>query len=248
MQIMLDTNNSEDRNPVTLRALARFLETYAQTMTDAATPTPAPDVIVLKDDVPEFKPSDNMPDTAFERGEVILPVIPSPPTVLIPPPPGIAPPVELDSAGVAYDANLHSSTRSKTIDGKWKARRHRGANVTGVTSGGTTSVQGVKIPPGQETAAITAYAGPQAPPPIPPPPSTLAPPADDADVEVEADAPSALDFPTLINHVTQGMTTGAITQARIAEVLAEYKLDSLFALNTRPALVSPVAMALGVAA
>jgi hypothetical protein len=172
----------------------------------------------------------------------------------IPPPPGPPAAAEFDKHGVAYDANLHSSTRSQTIDGRWKARRNRGGSQVpaGTTSPPlmpppqhTLKIQGVPVPPGQEAAAIAAYAGPQT---IPPPPAAIVPQSDD-DAELEADdtAPAAMDFPTFITKITAGMNAGTVTQARITEVMAQFKLDSLFSLNTKAELVGDVAAAFGFA-
>lgn len=234
---------------------------------------------------PDFKPSDSLPPDNVDKGAALIPLsIPLPPNVIpiagtssfvstLPPPalvaalsadrlppmplpPGPAPAPEFDSAGVVYDANLHSSTKSKTIDGKWKARRNRGgAQVPAGTTNGTLSIQGVKIEPGQEAAAIAKYVADNATPiPLPPtgipaPPASVAPQADD-DIEIEADAPAAapgMDFPTFISLITAGMNAGTVSQAKITEVMAAHKLDSLFSLNTKPDLVSVVARDFGFA-
>jgi hypothetical protein len=82
---------------------------------------------------------------------------------------------------------------------------------------------------------------------IPPPPAAIVPQPDD-DAELEADevpAAPAMDFPTFITKITAGMNAATITQARITEVMAQFKLDSLFSLNTKPELVGDVAKAFG---
>jgi hypothetical protein len=269
MQIMVDTATD---SPKQLRLLAQFLDDYA-----AAHSAPVESPINESNDKapivlhaePDFKPEESLPADAFERDEKSPPpLIPPPPTVFIapaplsadvlpfiPPAPGPQPAPELDSAGVAYDANLHSSTKSKTIDGKWKARRNRGGSQVPADTTSRLSIQGVKVPPGTEAEAIAAYVAgkaPLIPPPtgaplIPPPPAAIVPQPDD-DAELEADevpAAPAMDFPTFITKITAGMNAATITQARITEVMAQFKLDSLFSLNTKPELVGDVAKAFG---
>lgn len=93
--------------------------------------------------------------------------------------------------------------------------------------------------------------------PIPPPPNV--PPVSlpsvdtDPDVTVEPDAvpegaAPGIDFPTFITKIGEGMADQSITQSRIAEVLAKFKLGGLFDLNTRPDLVAEVAAEFGITA
>jgi hypothetical protein len=143
---------------------------------------------------------------------------------MIPPPPG-PPSVEIDSAGVQWSAALHSSTKSKTIDGRWKARVKRGANAI-VPSVTTTSATMTAVsPPAQYH---TGYVPPVA---IPPPPVTPPPVVDD-EADLEPDAPAATDFPTFISNITAAMNAGTVTQAKIAEVTGALGIDGIFSLNT----------------
>ncbi len=220
----------------------------------------------------DFKTSDSLPPDHFEKtGTAAPPVIPPPsaglytssgttaaiplppvpvpvpvpvpPSALppIPKPPGEAPAPLFDLAGVQYDANLHSSTKSKTIDGRWKARRNRG---------------GSQIPP---AGAVTVVAAP----PIPPPPASVSPQSDDGDdIDVEDDsgeptglpagsAPigmtTAADFLKFIDKITEGLNASTVTQAKIAEVLTRFSIDSLFSLSARPELIAGVSAAFGFA-
>ncbi len=283
MQIMLDTTVYEE--PHVLRALAAFLIVVAGGETAAAS-TESPingkgEPIELKAE-PDFKPEDSLPADTFETtGKAAPPMIPPPPLdvlaaqhtaetltrlagdtlpPMIPPPPGLAAGPEFDSKGVQWSAALHTSTKARTIDGQWKLRRSRTAQVPAGTTAPVTTlppmpppqhtlkIQGVPVPPGTEAAAIAAYAGSQTgAPPIPPPP-VIPPAAADDDAELEADeapAASAMDFPTFITKITAGMNAGTVTQARITEVMGQFKLDSLFSLNTKPELVDGVAKAFG---
>jgi hypothetical protein len=248
-QIMIDTTAD---SPAHILAIAQMLVAQFQTVPVAAQDAnPAPTI--------EQREAAQVKDAALIASIVattahidLTPAAPlaplpppAPPAALgpIPLPPGVA--VERDSAGVAYDAAVHSSTRSKTIDGKWKARRNR------------TSAAAAPAAP---VAPVAPPAAPIAPPvsaaPIPPPPNVppVFLPADDEDADdtdESAGLPPAtnagpvMDFPTFIASLTAGMNTGAISQDKINEVMRTFALDSLFALNSKPEKVAEVARAFG---
>ena len=162
----------------------------------------------------------------------------------------------VDSAGVKWDPKLHTSTKTKTIDGKWKARKPREAPVPLVP-----------VPvPGVTTGTVPPP--PPPPPPVsmtpPPPPSVLVPSAepevndDEPEVNVEADSggtgmvstgeAQVIDFATFIVQITTALNAGEITQARIHEVQTQFGLTSLFSLNdTEAAKLQDVARAFGFA-
>lgn len=237
MQITIDTVLD---TPKALRILAQFLDDYAAAHSTPGEPAvnESPPEHGLSMSASDFAPIPSVPVP-------VAPVIPLPVDLvpIVPPPPGPAGAPEFDSAGVAYDPNKHSSTRGKTIDGKWKLRRNRSGSVPAVTNG-TLAIQGVPVPTGQETVAIATYVAGRVPVPLPPPvPASIV--ADD-DAELEADEPAPpMDFPTFITRITAGMNAGTITQLQIAETLAHFRLDSLFSLNMKPELISDAAKAFG---
>jgi hypothetical protein len=63
--------------------------------------------------------------TADLPGECHVMTVPPPPP---PPSPELAPKVPVDSAGVAWNAELHTSGQTKKMDGTWKARPRRGGS------------------------------------------------------------------------------------------------------------------------
>ena len=186
--------------------------------------------------------------TTPSAGPTGVPLPPPPPpvsgTVLavapvsIPAPPGPQPGADRDIDGVAWDRNLHTSTKAKTIDGRWKPRKPRSPT-----------------PPAAPAPA--APLGPMGGVSIPPPPPVLPPSGGDDDIDVEPDAPDqpagvpaapappAIDFPTFISKLTAASTAGTITQKRIDEVMAQFGLASLFSLSAQPQTVVDVARAFG---
>jgi hypothetical protein len=263
MQYMIDTATD---SPQLIYQFGKFLtDFYATTPVAPRCANPEPD----------FKPSESLPADKFETNAAPMipppPGFPLPPSIpavpvaavtaipaatvhvlstatiapMIPPPPGV--PVagpEVDSKGVQWAAALHTSTKTKTIDGQWKARKARNSVVPADTMG-KTSIQGVPVPPGTESAAIAAYvAGPV---PIPPPPM-MAPPVteDDPEVEVENDTVATVDFPTFISNITAGMNAGTVTQKQIDEIQTAHGLQNLFSLSAAtPELLSQVSAAFG---
>jgi hypothetical protein len=175
------------------------------------------------------------------------------PVADLPPPPPPAPSTGdynndgVDSAGIVWSAALHTSTKSKTIDGKWKPRKPRD---------GTPPPPPPSVPP--VTSAVTSTA-PVALVPPPPPPPPVSPPAaapSDDDIEVETDTgesaplppgpPPGLEFPAFIARVTSAMNEGRISQARITEVQNAFGLASLFGLTAGGEKLQAVAAELGV--
>lgn len=143
----------------------------------------------------------------------------------------------IDSAGVAWNNKLHTSTKTKDIDGKWKPRKSREAPVPLPTS---------VVPP------VTTVPTPPPPPipasftplPTPPPPLVMVPSAgdDEADADIEPDMAGGvglvpkgpqegIKFADFIVQVTTAANNGALSQARIAEVQKQFGLVSLFSLQ-----------------
>ncbi len=172
----------------------------------------------------------------------------------------------LDSAGVKWDAKLHTSTKTKTIDGKWKPRKPRDGAPPPVPP--VTNVQRVPVLVGPNAGTFNTTENLPAPPPVPPsmalpppppPPTVLVPSAvdDEPDAPIESDdtggsnvvppgAPEGIDFATFIVQITSAMNTGEITQARIHEVQTQFGLTSLFSLNeAESAKLQDVARAFG---
>lgn len=275
MQIMIDTATDTAETLYRLSTFLRSIsEVVPVAPGEAGTTINGPTEPVELKHEPDFKPSDSLPPDNVDKGVKLAPMIPPPPgftlpppniginhgslifaapvaatsAPMIPPPPGVpAPGPEFDSKGVQWSAALHTSTKTKTIDGQWKPRTKRGAKVDTVPADtmGKTSIQGVEVPAGQLAAAIEAFAGPQV---LIPPPPVVAPPAveDDTDVSAEDDTATAVDFPTFISNITAGMNAGTVTQKQIDEVQTAHGLSNLFSLSTAtPELLATVSAAFG---
>lgn len=222
-QILSDTKTD---SPAELRATARLLMEAA-----ALAETPSTDTnkkpLAFEVDAPKATPA--VPGA----GAIAIPaatdhVSSTGAGVPLPPPPPAAPGAEVDSTGVAWSAALHTSTKSKTIDGKWKPRKPR---------------DGAPPPPPPAVPAATSAPAIPAPPPVPPPPSVMPPSASaDDDIDVQSDtaggtesvptgATPGIDFPTLITR----LTAGEVAQTRIKEVQEQFGLVSLFSLGAEQA-------------
>lgn len=267
MQILIDTNTD---SPAEMRAVARLLTEAADAATTpkprrgagaveeataglseavARLAPPAP-AISLE---PAFANNANVPPPpppppASDKGEPVLDAY----RVMPPMPPSIPALADAltDSAGVKWDSKLHTSTKTKDIDGKWKARKPREAPVP---------LHPPTVPAG------TSVAPPPPPPvppslpqvPVPPPPPTVMVPSAEVDADIEQDdssgssvvqegAPQGIDFPSFIVQITTGVNNGSLTQARIAEVQNQFGLVSLFSLNEgESAKLQDVAAAFG---
>lgn len=237
LQVLIDTNTD---SPAEMRALARILIEAA----DAAT-TPEPQIGVegwkLAGVTPVLEIKTDAPPPP--------PPPPRPPEFTLPP--GV-PDISgrpSDSAGVVWDPKLHTSTKTKDIDGKWKARKPREAPVPlhpATVPSGTTPTP----PPPPAPPATMAT-------PTPPPPPTVMVPSTDDDIDVTTDdtgepemvqtgASAGIDFATFIVQITTALNAGEITQARISEVQKQFNLTSLFSLNDlEAAKLQDVAKAFG---
>lgn len=117
MEILIDTNVE---SPEGIRNAIRMLQSLiAFEVVESDRPKAAPSTL------PHAAPSTGMDSTAaqsqndtnIKHAAAIL----APP----PPPPPAPPGVETDSTGAVWSSKLHTSTKTKDIDGKWKPRKPR---------------------------------------------------------------------------------------------------------------------------
>ena len=167
-----------------------------------------------------------------------LPALPSAPAVAAPTAP-VAPlspavGVQLDKAGLPWDARIHAKTMTMNADGTW--RRFRGvqdalvveveaslrASMAATVSGAQAALAAMPAPP-------TGAALPPAAPPAPP-----APPA----------APVALPlgtFADLMAGLAPHIQTGKVSNLTITTVLGEFQLANLYQLATvKPEVVAAI--------
>lgn len=159
-------------------------------------------------------------------------VVPPPPPVevaaVVPPPP----PVDgCDSDGLPWDGRIHSSSKARLADGRWRQRRNTDpAVVTAVTAElraalSAPAVAAVPLPP-QPAATVLSF-------PFPPieEPAAVPPP------------PAAMTFPEFMRAITAARLAPGV----VLEACKAVGMPSIPALNQRPDLIPSVASALGVA-
>lgn len=250
MQVLIDTNTD---SPAEMRALARILTKAADA---AQEPSPQAGVEGLKfagvTPILEIKTDAPPPPPPPPPTTPVVPVAAA--TVI----PAATAPVSstdagalIDSAGVKWDYRLHTSTKTKDIDGKWKARKSREAPVPlhpATVPAGTSASPPPPPPPIpvgiRNPASLTIADIKRLPDAPPPPPSVMVPSAEpsDDDINVESDDTSGpsvvpageaqrIDFASFIARLTSGMNDGSITQVRVAEVQKELGIVSLFSLG-----------------
>ena len=152
---------------------------------------------------------------------------------VVPPPP----PVEVaagnrDSDGLPWDGRIHSSSRAKLADGRWRQRRNTDPSiVTEVTA--------------ELRAALSA---PPAPAAIVPPPPVSAvlpfpfPPIEEPAAVPPPPPPAAMTFPEFMRAITAARLAPGV----VLEACKAAGMPSIPALNQRPDLIPSVAAALGV--
>ena len=158
-------------------------------------------------------------------------VVPPPPPVeaaaVVPP----TPPVDgCDSDGLPWDGRIHSSSKARLADGRWRQRRNTDpAVVTAVTA----ELRAAQCAPGPCASAAAVPLAPVATVfPFPPieEPVTVPPP------------PAAMAFPEFMRAITAARLAPAV----VLEACKAVGMPSIPALNQRPDLIPSVAAALGV--
>jgi hypothetical protein len=147
-------------------------------------------------------------------------------------------PEELDAVGLPWDARIHSRTKSKTSDGKWRYQRgvhdHVITRVEAELKLNTGTPQALeapayKLPPTPVPAAV-------APPPPYVPPAPVAP-------LIDLMAPKA-DFPTFMSKVTSLNQTGKIDRERVVLIIQQFGIPNIPSVATRPDLIPAIMKAI----
>lgn len=171
-------------------------------------------------------------------------VVPSPPAAGQRLPDVPAPPVLLDSAGVAWNPEVHSESQSKVADGTWRKRRNTGAKnttaesvppgVTVVTPSPAAIYQnGEKVADGVPGDWVEgAY---KFPPPsdVPPPPFPTAPVASAPVLPVET-------FIELMTRLAQYFKDKKMTTPDVIRICQKHGISSLQECSKRKELIVPV--------
>lgn len=161
------------------------------------------------------------------------------PTAGAPPAPPAAPgaSVELDTAGFPYDPRIHSSSKNKNADGKWRDKRNVDPALRETVVAQLRAVMAAPPP--------AASATPPAPPapPAPPPAADAgdAPPTGNAAVVFGATPTAgAMGFPEMMVALTPLMTQGKVTTPLMTAACIEHGVPALPLLAARPDLVAAV--------
>ena len=199
------------------------------------------------------------PPPPVEVAAVVPPPPPPPPpppvevAAVVPPPP----PVEVaagnrDSDGLPWDGRIHSSSKARLADGRWRQRRNTDpAVVTAVTAELRAALSAPAAPsapvaavPLAPVATVFPFPPIEEPAAVPPPPAATVlpfpfPPIEDPAVPPP---PAAMTFPEFMRAITAARLAPGV----VLEACKAVGMSSIPALNQRPDLIPSVAAALGV--
>ena len=173
-----------------------------------------------------------------------------PKPVVIPPPPAperktlaehyALPPltagIDVDSAGLPWDARIHAATKAKVADGTWRKRRGLADAIDASVTAELKQTMAVPPPPFAVNAA----------PSVSPVMANILPVASVGAAPTASPSDGAT-FPKLMQKVTGAFSAGQITQAQILAAVQSVGLPSLPMLASRPDLIGAVGTALGLA-
>lgn len=214
-------------DPFLLQAFARTADVGA---TSPAVPLPPPVAAPSTAAVDQFLTAPAAPP-AGQALAFPLPVPPSAPSVAAPTAAGTTSPaavVEIDQDGLPWDQRIHSSSKEKNKDGRWRSKR--GLNDEGTVKRIEAELRATMAIPTPLPAVPSVPRPPSAPavaPSIPlPPAATGSTPSDPT------------DFASLIAVLTPRLTPDRMP--KIFEIVQSFGLPGLPALQQRPDLVPAV--------
>ena len=194
---------------------------------------------------------------------MILPTIPPPPAFIPPPPMDAAPTTntaesgatagvppaatstasafELDSAGLPWDARIHSEAKKRNADNTWRYRR----GVTDEVKGAVTSELRSKYPQAATAPPPVSVPAPPAAVVPPPPPASVIPPVPPAPSQPAGVLPgppsvAVTDFKSLMAKAGALMQSGKLTHPQLAQACVACGVASLPALMGAPEKIPAV--------
>jgi hypothetical protein len=189
--------------------------------------------------------SDMMPPPAF-------PLVPTPPAPLVPG-------VELDSAGIPWDARIHSKSKAKLAKtAEWKLAKNIDKNLVTTVIAELKAVMASQVTPAAPGLPVQPVA-PPAPPQVPTPPVipttpvvpappvlTLVPtppappqvPVTPQTVAPAGEPPTT--FPAFLQAMTAFQNAGQVTNEQILQVLNAYGIPNPALLNAKRELIPTV--------
>lgn len=149
-----------------------------------------------------------------------------------------APGVDVDAEGLPWDARIHASTKTKLVNGNWKAKK--GINDPALVERVRAELRATMAIP----APVAAAPAPAAPVPTPTPvaaaPAPFVPPVAPSP-HVAPVAPSKpadpVNFEQLMPRVTQAMHAGHLPADALQNAVTAYQLPNIPALAARPDMV-----------
>lgn len=138
---------------------------------------------------------------------------------------------ELDAAGLPWDNRIHSRTKAKTSDGKWRYRR------------GSTDAEINQIENDLRKIMAIPSAAPAPVAPVPPAPVVPAgimptPPPQFADALIPTSP--EIDFPYFMDKVGHWVHTKKLTQVEVLELLKGHGIPNIPSLATRVDLIPQI--------
>lgn len=238
LSIDLSETTQSDAQRV-IRAINAYYEEPAAVQTPLPLPTPVPSTAAAT-------PLQTAPVEQAVGAQVPMPVIlppaPPPAPVAAAPTAPVAPTnpanVELDKDGLPWDARIHSSTKAKTADGAWRAKRGiNGGDLVARVTAELRATMAVAAPAASPAPPMPSVVMPGAGPSAqdvfaPPPPTAVAIPA------ATTDAP--MTFQQLMPMVTGAMLANKLPQTALVEAINSIGLPTIPSLSQRPDLVPMV--------
>lgn len=155
--------------------------------------------------------------------------------------------IDVDSAGLPWDARIHASTKSKSEDGTWRKRRGVKDDVAASVNAELTQTMALPITPVAASVPPPPFAI-NAVPPVSPVIASILPVAlPNGVAPIVCPSSDGATFPKLMQKVTGAFSAGQITQAQILAAVQSVGLPSLPMLASRPDLIGAVGTALGLA-
>lgn len=149
-----------------------------------------------------------------------------------------APGVDVDAEGYPWDARIHASTKTKLVNGNWKAKK--GINDPALVERVRAELRATMAIPAPVAAAPVAAAPTPAPVAPAASPAPFVPPVAPSPHAAPV-APSKLadpvTFEQLMPRVTQAMHAGQLPNDALQTAVTAYQLPNIPALAARPDLV-----------
>ena len=203
-------------------------------------------------------------ETPAAVAAIETPDVPTPPEPE-PGPTSIPEGVDVDSAGVPWDARIHAATQTKVKDGAWRGKKGVEAAYAERVTEELRALMSVPVPvtrspeeafgaaaplpptgsehagtafPGDGAKTVAEAAAPPPPPAVPAPPAGLDPPSLPPWLaEVSPAPPARSAFADIMRDVTARQAAGSLTTEAAMQICAQVGVKSVTDLAARPDLI-----------